>query len=55
MKQEELDNVCDTAEEMLKAIQNCVNTRYTKLTDACIKDMTELFRKHIIEKCVIFD
>lgn len=55
MKQEELDKVCDDVEEMLKAIQNCVNTRYTKLTDACIKDMTKLFRKHITEKCGISD
>ena len=55
MKQEELDKVCGTAEEMLKAIQNCVNTRYTRLTDACIKDMAELFRKHITEKCGISD
>lgn len=53
MKQEELDKVCDTAEEMLKAIQNCVNTRYTRLTDACTKGMANLFRKHISEKCGI--
>lgn len=55
MKQEELDKVCGTAEEMLKAIQNCVNTRYTRLTDNCIRDMLNLFRKNVSEKCGISD
>lgn len=53
MKQEGLDKVCGTAEEMLKAIQNCVNTRYTRLTDNCIRDMLNLFRNKINEKCGI--
>lgn len=58
MKQEELDKVCNTADEMLKAMQSRINKRYakgfyTQLSDECIKDVLELFRKNVIEKCGI--
>lgn len=55
MKQEELNKVCESAENMLKAIQKTIYSRNTILTDTCIKDMVELFRTQINKKCKISD
>lgn len=55
MKQEELDKVCEIADEMLNALQKYGNIGMTRFSNSCIKDVKDLFRKQVAEKCGISD
>lgn len=51
MKQEEIDKVCEIANEMLDALQKYANIGITRISNSCINDVKDLFRKQVTEKC----
>lgn len=55
MKQEELDKVCEIADEMLNALQKYGNIGMTRFSNSYIKYVKDLFRKQVAEKCGISD